>query len=490
VRKFLLAFLLTALLPLNTFAIFRIIEKIEDVRIKRVEVSPFDDNVIYVGARNALFISRDKGATFRKVYVFTDEELTHLFADQRLVDILYIATTRRFYRINKDTVERLYSAPEETVILSSAKYNENIYIGTSDGVYVANENVLKWRKVSGFDARVQIYFIEPGQKKMYLATSRGVYILYENDTLERVYVLRDKETSGEEESGISANVIKVDIFNKDKVWLGTSRGVIFSNDAGRTWEKLYIGGIDNLNVYSIAQTALEKDTLYISGPKGFFRADVANKRSVQIFEGLSSCEIFWSVFSGVGEIYVATAQGLFMNEYFTPSAPVASVETILAGEPPIAEIQQAALRYNEVHPDKIRKWRNALKFRGLFPTFSLDYDKTVSVYQSATVDRAYVGPRDWGASFSWNIGDLVWNTYEDDIDTRSRLNTQLRLDILDEINRVYFERLRIKREIVRSSLSEEEVFQKSLRLQELTAIIDGYTGGYFSKKQELANEKK
>ncbi|MEI8350599.1 MAG: hypothetical protein WCI77_10670 [Candidatus Omnitrophota bacterium] len=487
-RKLLLAFLLTVLLPFNTFAIFRVIEKIEDVRIKRVAVSPFDDKVIYVGSKNALFISRDKGATFRKTYVFTDEEITHLFADQHLTDILYITTTRHFYRI-KDNVERLYSAPEETIILSSAKYKENIYLGTSNGIYVADENVLKWRKISGLDAEVQVYFIEPSEKKLYLATSRGVYVLSDNDTLERVYVLRDKETSGEEESGVSANIVKIDIFNKDRVWLGTSRGIILSNDAGRTWEKLYIEGVDNLNIYSVAQTALEKDTLYVCGPKGFFKIDLANKRSTQIFEGLSSCEIFWLDFSNAGEIYLATSQGLFVNEYFTPPSKSASVEEMLSKEPSIAEIQQAALRYNEVHPDKIKKWRNALKFRGLFPTFNLDYDKTVSVYQSATVDRAYVGPRDWGASFSWNVGDLIWNTYEDDIDTRSRLNTQLRLDILDEINRVYFERLRIKREIAQASLSEEEFFQKNLRLQELTAIIDGYTGGYFSKKQELADGK-
>jgi ligand-binding sensor domain-containing protein len=336
---------------------------------------------------------------------------------------------------------------------------------------------------------VQVYFIEPAEKKLYLATSRGVYILYDNDTLERVYVLRDKETSGEEASGISANIIKVDIFNKDKVWLGTSRGIIFSNDAGRTWDKLYVEGADNLNIYSIAQTALEENSLYLSTARGFFKVDLVNKRSAQIFEGLSSNEIFWADFSKAGEIYLATAQGLFVNEYFTPPAKSVSAEEIFKKEPSIAEIQQAALRYNEVHPDKIKQWRTALKFRGLFPTFSLDYDKTISVYQSANVDRAYVGPRDWGASFSWNIGDLVWNTYEDDVDTRSRLNTQLRLDILDEINRVYFERLRIKHQILSGSLSEEELFQKDLRMKELTAIIDGYTGGYFTKKSKELSER-
>jgi hypothetical protein len=59
---------------------------------------------------------------------------------------------------------------------------------------------------------------------------------------------------------------------------------------------------------------------------------------------------------------------------------------------------------------------------------------------------------------------------------------------LDEINRVYFERLRLKNEMANFSLKQEELFKKKLRLAELTAIIDGYTGGLFSKNIEKAKE--
>lgn len=487
-RKLALAFSLLTIPLCPVFAIFQVIEAIEDAYIKRVAVSPFDDNSLCAASKNSLFISKNKGKTFYKVSVFKDEEVVHLFFDRQSADTLYLATARHIYRI-KDKTEMLFTAPEETLILNIAKQNGNVYIGTSDGLYAGCEDIFKWRKVAGLQEGIYVYFIEPPEKKLYLATSRGVYILHDNDDLERVYVLRDKEESGEETSGISANVIKIDAFNKERVWLGTSRGIFLSNDAGKTWDKLYIEGVDNLNIHSIAQTSLENDTLYLGTSKGLFKVDLRNKRSTQIFEGLSSSEIFWVEFSKAGEIYLATAQGMFMNQYFTPASKSANVEEMLNEEPTIREIQEAALRYNDTHPDKIRQWRTALRFRALFPTLNLDYDKTVSVYQTANVDRAYTGPRDWGVSFSWNVADLVWDTHQDDIDTRSRLNTQLRLDILDEINRVYFERLRLKKEIMSSSLSEEELFQKDLRLRELTAIIDGYTGGYFSKKSKELNER-
>jgi ligand-binding sensor domain-containing protein len=462
---------------ISAFSLFEQVSNLEETYIKRVAISSLNPSLICVASKNSLYISQDGGKNFKRVAVFKDEEIKHLFQDKFFADTFYIATTRHLYKIKKDYLERIFSSSEDEVVYTAAKSKNNLFIGTNKGIYYAQEDFLNWKKLKRMQDTA-VYYLEAKDDILYLVTSKGVYI-FKDGQIERVFVIR------EEEGYLFPQLIKVDLFDDKKVWLATTKGLFFSQDEGKSWYKFYAPLIDNLSIRCIKQTKQQKDTLYLASSKGFFKLNTKEKKVDQIFEGLSSSSINWIEINS-GRIWLATDKGLFKSNYFS-YAYTGDLEKLLEKEPSIEEIQEAALRYNEVHPEKIRRWRNALKIRALFPQISLDYDKTIN-YDSGS-DRYYIGPRDWGISFSWDVGDLIWNPYEDDVDVRSKLTTQLRLDILDEINRVYFERLRIKYQILSSSLSQEDLFKKKLRLKELTAILDGYTGGYFSRRLKELNNK-
>ncbi|TRZ93917.1 hypothetical protein D4R78_07285, partial [bacterium] len=89
----------------------------------------------------------------------------------------------------------------------------------------------------------------------------------------------------------------------------------------------------------------------------------------------------------------------------------------------------------------------------------------------------------WDVSLKWDLSELIFNDAQTSIDVRSRLMVQLRDDILDEVTKLYFERLRVKMELDGLSIIERKKRSgKELRVQELTASLDALTGGYFSQQ--------
>jgi len=153
-------------------------------------------------------------------------------------------------------------------------------------------------------------------------------------------------------------------------------------------------------------------------------------------------------------------------------------------EPSIEEIQEAAVQYAEVQPEKIASWRKKAAVKALFPEVSLDYDKTIygSVSVVSGTSIFATGPNDWGVTLKWDLADIVWNSAQGSIiDVRSRLMVKLRNDILQEVNKLYFERRKIQMELLLNPpQNATERLEKELRIEELTGGIDGLTGGYFS----------
>jgi len=62
---------------------------------------------------------------------------------------------------------------------------------------------------------------------------------------------------------------------------------------------------------------------------------------------------------------------------------------------------------------------------------------------------------------------------------------QLRDEILEEVTRLYFERKRLLGELKKTRDTDDaETRKKTLRVEELTAYIDAFTGGRFSEAIE------
>ena len=62
---------------------------------------------------------------------------------------------------------------------------------------------------------------------------------------------------------------------------------------------------------------------------------------------------------------------------------------------------------------------------------------------------------------------------------------ELRNDVLSEATRLFYERRRLQSETLWTNpSSEQEHFERLLRIEEMTSLLDAMTGGYFSRELE------
>lgn len=165
-------------------------------------------------------------------------------------------------------------------------------------------------------------------------------------------------------------------------------------------------------------------------------------------------------------------------------------------EPEIEDVQKAAIRYAEVEPEKIQLWRKQAALKAWLPDVTFDIDRDTSElwhWESGSTTRSDddilrkgCDIIDWGVSLRWDLGEIIFNGEQTSIDVRSRLMVKLRDEIISEVTKMYFERIRLKMELDHLAIEDKKRrFEKELRLKEVTAGLDGLTGGCFSRLKKF-----
>ena len=165
--------------------------------------------------------------------------------------------------------------------------------------------------------------------------------------------------------------------------------------------------------------------------------------------------------------------------------------------PDVGVVQRAVLAYLELSPSRIadieRRARRAALWPQVRATFALDRERARSREHDQTFSSGSIRDlRDSDAQRDDDLGlqlQLVWDldrlaSPDDAIDvSRERRELiELRDQVLERVNRLYFDRLRVVSELSATSPGDR-VKRASLRLRvrELEAALDGWTGGLYTR---------
>lgn len=471
-----------------------------------------DDEGVYLATKNEIYRASDTNDRWQVVFSLPagENEISSLAGNYKNI----LAGTRRgLYRSQdhgknwRDVFRTLLPEKNNVLCIDVSRYSPaKVLIGTLKGVFLSEDAGDHWQDISGILKNRRIKSIALNETAIYACGEDGLYLKRDDMAgWERIYVSSSTEKISGEDANDSVEIEKDDgmevnciALSGRRIYAGVGKKILFSDDEGKGWNNFSCDALSGTVVHVAASAKSGK--LYAATTKGIFEFMKEKGRWFELYKGMARA---WNVnkiiFDGSDEKYIwaLTDKGLYRleggryleDQYVDIERNLKSMKIVSDNEPAFKELQQAALRFNDVSPEKIKKWQGESRLRALLPRVTVGIDKKRStsseIYTSATKDYIVTGPDDISNGFDvavyWEIGDLVWSDDQTNIDVRSRLNTQLRNDILDDLRRIYYERKRLQFELMTFPPNDVKArFEKETRIHELTQAIDDLTGNYLS----------
>jgi len=359
---------------------------------------------------------------------------------------LFAATTRGLYgSVDGGTRwSRVFRGSGEgegdcTTVVFHPTQHARVALGTRGGLFVSDDAAAQWREVDlplaeGGVIRVAVDPTQPDQ--LYVLGTHALFVVnlatgawqqpltagHAPDDVERQEAERPavEPEEADQPPGRFSDVA-VHPQEPSTLYLAGARGVERSLDGGRTWRPLARSGLASASVSHLLVQAHSPVVIYAATDRGVARYASAADRWIAIMPGLSAR--VHDLEATAQQLWAATEQGLYRYDVppdgFGDTDPPSARELLsnFSYEPTIAQVQDAAIRYAEVSPEKIARWRRQAALKALLPTVDLGLDRDSS--RDIHIDEGSfpnfqvleTEDRDRSVDFtiSWDLGELIWN---------------------------------------------------------------------------------
>lgn len=489
----------------------------DNLNCQALLVDALDSKIIIAGKSGSIVKTDNAGQSWRRVLTIKGRpaDVNALVLENDNANVIYAATSNGLYRSSNlgESWDRIFrgKAGLENQCMAVLSIAQEIWVGTKAGLFISRDYGRNWHKqeLGIGNSGILNIDIDFGQNRaIYLAAENGVFKSLDNgQNWERIFVNFSRQRSEEgtvvEEADVTeqesdTHFVKANKNNINLLYFSSAKGVYKSSDQGKSWEKLTEYGLLNRDVKMLGLSdSLEVYALTASGVFLY-----SGERWLEVSWGLAAGKLNYFALDNSNNIYISGEKGIYKgnpknNVKF--QSPVL-LQEYLKYEPNIKGVREAAIKYAEVGSEKIAQWRKAASIKAILPQVSIGLDRnTTDLWHweggSTTKSEDDVLRRgqdsiDWDVSLSWDLSDLFWSEAQTSIDVRSKLMVELRDDILDQVNKLYFERLRVKNELDNLALEDrKKSFQKQLKLEELTASLDALTSGYYSEQLRILASK-
>ncbi len=170
----------------------------------------------------------------------------------------------------------------------------------------------------------------------------------------------------------------------------------------------------------------------------------------------------------------------------TTSSSQAAAPAVLArfaDEPAVRELQRAAARLAEMHPERVQSWLRRIRASAVLPTVKVSVGRGLDELTRDSSGRPTFSNTDtwrFEVQASWALDRLVFDRNELRASREAQRVASRREELLVRVTQLYFERRRLQ---VDAALTPDapNAIDRTIEIEELTAVLDGLTDGALTR---------
>jgi hypothetical protein len=414
--------------------------------VRDVAMDPSESDRVWVGSRVGLFISDDGGRHFNRVAGRAGQ-----------TPILAIWTGQR---------NGTETAEEDLILLGT---DEGMMRSWDGGISFHD---LLLQGVGAYEPISQVAF-DPRGEITYAGSSQGLFVS------ERGQPILERRVSGQQKQ---VTCLSVDPLRPRGIIFGfKGDGIFFSDDAGLS--TLQIGR--DLSASTISQVSRwdeEPDAIFLATDRGVFVYDKGRGISVNV-NRIRELEDIWYREPTLPEtMSLALDYSALHSEVFYSAFQ-------RAGWSAFAPELRAQYRYSGGRPEEEEEYILLVDEPDDFD--DEDEKDFLELYDVSEAARApYRGQvHKFFVTLTWDLDQLAFGVDRPRVMRLSPLRHRAEMQVLSRVRSLYTARRRLITEMVLQGTAGSERLQMAqwLKLAELTALVDGATGGGFSR---IARERK
>ena len=308
---------------------WREIEVMRGRSIRGLVQSVKDTNVLFVAARDGIYRSKDRGASWERITPDNDPELRNFHSvatDPRDVNIVYVGTTHLPWKTHDGGLTWTRAGSKETGMIDDSDIfcisidgtnPDTMFMSACSGIYKSTTASEKWTKIQGIpftSRRTHVIYQHPTRPEVIFAgTTEGLWYTKDGGLTWSIGGMSPRRQV--------INAVAIHPDQPDRVYIGTEdHGILISTDGGESFEPSNLGFI-NRQIRVVAYDRTERGRIYAGvlfdkTNGGFFVSEDGGLTWQQSGRGMGISDVY-SIYQPTTQpatIYAGTNHGLYRSE--------------------------------------------------------------------------------------------------------------------------------------------------------------------------------